>query len=159
MGPTRIRDLAVAALVTAVAGYLAVHLLYRYFPPITGWTGLSLLAIAAVEFSWGLSIRSRIRAGRIGLGGGRLHPLVVARTLAIAKASMWAGALILGWWVAVLGYLLPQQDELRVAAADTPGALIAAGSALALVVAAYMLQHCCKSPGETSGDDALADNP
>ena len=34
------------------------------------------------------------------------------------------------------------------AGADTPGAVVAAISAFALVVAALWLQHCCRSPGE-----------
>jgi hypothetical protein len=55
---------------------------------------------------------------------------------------------MLGWWVGVLAYLLPRRAELRVAGADTPGVLVAAVSALALVVAGLWLQHCCKSPGE-----------
>jgi hypothetical protein len=150
MGPTRIRDLAAAAALAAVIGYLAIRLIYRYFPPITLWTGLSLLAVAAVEVWWAVSVRSRIRDGRIGVGGGRLHPLAVARTVAIAKASAWAGALMLGWWVGMLVYLGPRRTELRVAAADLPGAIVAVLSALALVVAALWLQHCCKSPGDES---------
>ena len=157
MGPTRPRDLAVATAIAAIAGYLAIHLLYRFFPPITLWTGLSLLAVAAVETWWAGSVRGRIRDGRIGVGAGRLHPLAVARTVAIAKASAWVGAAMLGWWLAVLAYLLPRRAQLRVAAADTPGALVAAGSAFALVAAALWLQHCCKSPGEPSGEDTLAD--
>ena len=157
MGPTRQRDLAVAAGLAAIAGYLAVHVLYRYFPPITPWTGLSLLAVAAAETWWAVSVRSRIRDGRIGIGVGRLHPLAVARTVAIAKASAWVGAVMLGWWLAMLAYLLPRRAELRVAAADTPGALVAAASALALVAAALWLQNCCTSPGEPNGDDALAE--
>jgi hypothetical protein len=155
MGPTRQRDLAVAAGIAAIAGYLAVHVLYRYFPPITMWTGLSLLAVAAGETWWAVSVRSRIRDGRIGVGVGRLHPLAVARTVAVAKASAWVGAVMLGWWLAVLVYLLPRRSELRVAAADTPGALVAAASALALVAAALWLQNCCRSPGEPNGEDAL----
>lgn len=145
MGPTRRRDLAVAAAVAAIAGYLAIHMLYRYFPPITLWTGLSLLAVAGAETWWAASVRGRIRDGRIGVGVGRLHPLAVARTVAVAKASAWVGAVMLGWWLAVLAYLLPRRAELRVAAADTPGALVAAVSAFALVAAALWLQHCCKS--------------
>ncbi len=156
MGPTRKRDLAAAAAVTAILGYLAMHLLYRYFPPITLWTGLSLLAVAAVELWWAASVRSRIRAGRIGVGAGRLHPLAVARSVAIAKASAWAGAVILGWWIAVLAYLLPRRTELRVAAADLPGAAVAALCALVLVSAALWLQHCCKSP-DAPNEDAVAE--
>ncbi|MGI9125361.1 MAG: DUF3180 domain-containing protein [Mycobacterium sp.] len=158
MGPTRTRDLALAAAAVAILGYLAIDLLYRYFPPITLWTGLSLLAVAVAEAVWAVSVRRRIRDGRIGVGAGRLHPLAVARTVAIAKASAWVGAVMLGWWAAVSVYLLSRRAELRVAAADTPGALVAAVSAAALVVAAVWLQHCCKSPGEPSDvDDAVTD--
>jgi len=158
MGPTRYRDLIAAAAATAVLGYLVVHTLYRYFPPITLWTGLSLLAVAAGEVVWAVSVRGRIRDGRIGVGAGRLHPLAVARTLAIAKASAWVGAVMLGWWTGVLFHVLPRRSELRMAAADAPGAAVAALSALALVVAALWLQHCCKSPGESTGiEDAVGD--
>jgi len=146
MGPTRIRDLAVAAATASVVGYLSIGLIYRYFPPITLWTGLSLLAVAGAEVWWAASVRGRIRDGRIGLGGGRLHPLAVARTVAIAKASAWVGALMAGWWIAVLAYLGPRRGELKVAAADLPGTVVAALSALALVAAALWLQHSCKSP-------------
>ncbi|MCX2929019.1 DUF3180 domain-containing protein [Mycobacterium sp. CVI_P3] len=156
MGPTRKRDLTAAAVGVAILAYLSVHVLYHYFPPITGWTGLSLLAVAGLEAGWAVSVRAKIRDGQIGVGGGRLHPLTVARSVVIAKASAWVGALMLGWWIGVLIYLLPRRGELRVAGADTPGAVIAALSALALVVAALWLQHCCKSPGEPTDDPDAA---
>ncbi len=157
MGPTRGQDLAVAAVVATIAGYLAIHAVYRSFPPITLWTGLSLLAVAAGEAWWGFLVRGRIRDGRIGVGAGRLNPLAVARSVAVAKASAWVGAVMLGWWLAVLAYLLPRRSELRVAAADTPGVLVAAISALALVVAALWLENCCKSPGEPPDDHSRSD--
>ncbi|MCI4674444.1 DUF3180 domain-containing protein [Candidatus Mycolicibacterium alkanivorans] len=156
MGPTRKRDLTAAVAGVAVLAYLLVHLLYRYFPPITVWTGLSLLAVAAIEAAWGVSVRAKIREGEIGVGGGRLHPLAVARSVVVAKASAWVGALMLGWWIGVLVYLLPRRVELRVAGADTPGAAVAAISALALVAAALWLQHCCKSPGESTDNGEAA---
>ena len=155
MGPTRRRDLTAAVVGVAILAYLLVHVLYRYFPPITMWTGLSLLAVAAIEAAWAASVRAKIRDGEIGVGGGRLHPLTVARSVVVAKASAWVGALMLGWWIGVLAYLLPRRAELRVAGADAPGALVAAVSALALVAAGLWLQHCCKSPGEpTDSSDA-----
>ena len=152
MGPTRKRDLATTAVLTAVAGYLLVTLLYRWFPPITVWTGVSLLAVAIAEAVWALQVRNKINDGEIGEGAGRLHPLAVARSVLIAKASAWVGALMLGWWSAVLAYLVPRRSALRVAAEDTAGAAVAAGCALALVVAALWLQHCCRSPGEPPED-------
>jgi len=158
MGPTRKRDLSATVVAVGVVGYLLVHVLYRYFPPITLWTGMSLLGIAAAEAVWAFVVRARIRDGEIGEGAGRLHPLAVARSVVIAKASGWVGALVLGWWIGVLAYLLPRRSELRVAGADTPGVVVAALSALALVVAALWLQHCCKSPSEPTDDaDAAPD--
>ncbi|MBW0016836.1 MAG: DUF3180 domain-containing protein [Mycobacterium sp.] len=146
MGPTRKRDLTAAVMGAAVVGYLLVIVWYRWFPPITVWTGISLLAVAVAEALWARYVRVKINDGEIGDGPGWLHPLAVARTLTIAKASAWMGALVLGWWVGVLVYFLPRRSWLRATAEDTPGAVVAAVSALALVVAALWLQHCCKSP-------------
>lgn len=159
MGPTRKRDLAAAAAVAAVFGYLAVLLLYRWFPPLTVWTGISLAAVAAVEAGWGWYVRGKVNDGQIGIGGGRLHPLAVARSVVIAKASAWVGALTLGWWLAVLAYLLPRRATLRVAGEDTAGAVVAAACALALVAAALWLQHCCKSPRDQSDDPSAPETP
>jgi hypothetical protein len=82
-----------------------------------------------------------------------LHPIAVARSVFVAQASAWVGAMVLGGWIGVLAYLLPRRGELRVAAADTVGAAVAAASALALVVAALWLLNCCKAPQDPS------DNP
>ncbi|MCV7202976.1 hypothetical protein B7435_25200 [Mycolicibacterium peregrinum] len=156
MGPTRKRDLAGAVAVVAIVGYVLVGVLYRWFPPLTIWTGLSLLAVAIAEAGWALYVRAKINDGQIGVGAGRLHPLTVARSVVIAKASAWVGAIVAGWWIGVLVYLLPRRGDLRVAGEDTPGAVVAALSAVALIVAAVWLQHCCKSPEEPpdNGDTA-----
>ena len=148
MGPTRKRDLAAAVLGTGVAAYLLVVLFYRWFPPITAWTGFSLLTVGIAEAIWGRHVRTKIDDGEIGDAPGWLHPLTVARSLVIAKASAWVGALALGGWVGVLVYLLPRRAWLKVAAEDTFGTAVAALSALTLLAAALWLQHCCRSPGD-----------
>ncbi|MDG4665281.1 DUF3180 domain-containing protein [Mycobacterium sp. 236(2023)] len=148
MGLTRKRDLAAAVAIAAVVGYLLMYVVYRAFPPITLWTGTSLLGVAVAVAGWAFFVRARIRDGQIGVGGGRLHPLAVARSVVIAKASAWMGSVVLGWWLAVVVYLLPRRSTLRVAAEDTSGAVVAALCALALVIAAMWLQHCCTSPDD-----------
>lgn len=152
MGPTRKRDLVGAAVAAALLSYLLIHALYRWFPPITVWTGLSLLGVAAFEAGWGFYVRAKINDGQIGVGAGRLDPLTVARSVVIAKASAWVGALVAGWWVGVLVYLLPRRTTIRVAGEDTPGVVVAALCALALAIAGLWLQHCCKSPEEPPED-------
>jgi hypothetical protein len=146
MGPTRKRDLTAAVVGAAVLSFLLITVLYRWFPPITVWTGLSLVAAAIAEALWARYVRAKISEGEIGVGPGWLHPLAVARTVLVAKASAWMGALVLGWWVGVLVYFLPRRSWLRAAAEDTTGTVVAALSALALLVAALWLQHCCISP-------------
>lgn len=153
MGPTRRRDLAAALLAAAAVGYFAALFAYpRVFPPITVWTGLSLLGVAAGVAAWAVNVRAKIRDGEIGDGPGRLHPLAVARSVVIAKASAWVGAVVAGWWTGILVRLLPQRDVLRAAGEDTAGVVIAAASAAALMVAGMWLQHCCKSPPEPPED-------
>jgi hypothetical protein len=152
MGPTRVRDLMVAMVLVGIVGYVVVSWSYRWFPPITVWTGLSLLAVAAAEAGSGFYVRSKIGAAKIGDAPGWLHPLSVARAVMVSKASAWVGALALGWWLAVLVYLLPKRGVLRVAGEDSSGAVVAVVSALALVVAALWLQHCCRSPDDPPED-------
>ncbi|WP_422744294.1 DUF3180 domain-containing protein [Mycobacterium sp. WMMD1722] len=149
MGPTRKRDLTTAAVLAAVVGYVVALLAYpRLFPPITVWTGLSLFAVAVAVAAWGVNVRAKIRDGEIGDGPGRLHPLAVARSVGIAKASAWVGAPVFGWWAGVFVQILPQRGVLRAAGEDTVGVVVAAASALALMAAGLCLQHCCKSPPE-----------
>jgi hypothetical protein len=149
MGPTRKRELLGAVVVVAIVSYaLAYRLYFASFPPVTLWTGLSLLIVAAGEAGWAWYVRSKVNDGEIGVGGSRLHPLAVARSVVVAKASAWVGAAATGWWLGVLVFLMPRRSAYRVAAADSPGAVVAAVSALALVLAALWLQHCCKSPPE-----------
>jgi hypothetical protein len=158
MGPTRKRDLTAAVIGAAVVGYLLIMQLYRWFPPITVWTGLPLLGVAVAEAVWARYVRTKITDGEIGDAPGRLHPLAVARSLLVAKASAWVGALVLGWWVAVLVYLLPRRSWLRVAGEDIAGTAVAAASALALLAAALWLQHCCKSPQDSTEQGESAGN-
>jgi len=58
----------------------------------------------------------------------------------------------------VLVYLLPRRSSVRVAGEDTAGTVVAAASALALVVAALWLQHCCKSPHDPTKRGEGAEN-
>jgi len=152
MGPTRKRDLTIAAVVLTLLGYVVTLRTFGSFPPITVLTGVSLFVVALGVAGWAFYVRSKIGDGKIGVGPGRLHPLAVARGVMIAKASAWVGALSLGWWLGVCAFFLPRRGDLRVAAEGSTGAVVAAASALALVVAALWLEHCCRSPDEPSED-------
>jgi hypothetical protein len=140
---TRARDLVAVGLVAAVAVYLVVRLTYGDLPPLPTLAGLPLLVLGVVEVVLGVSLRNRIRDP----GQGRpVQPLTAARAVALAKASSLLGAIMLGTWLAVLGYLLPLRLELDAAAQDLPSAILGSLCSAALIAAALWLEHCCRTP-------------
>ena len=98
-----------------------------------------------------------LRISTIGLAGeNKVLCAAVVNDLHRAAGRSGVGAVMAGWWVGVLVYLLPKRGTLRVAGEDTAGVVVAAISAIALAIAALWLQHCCKSPEEPpeNGDAA-----
>jgi hypothetical protein len=147
---TRARDLVTAGGFTAVVVYLAIRLLYGELPPLPRFAGVTLLVLAVVEAALGWSLRGRIRRMVEGKpdGGRPLQPLTAARAVALAKASSLLGAIMLGAWLGVLGYVLPRRVELAAAANDLPSAILGAVCAAALIAAALWLEFCCRAPDD-----------
>ena len=145
---TRGRDLTTAGVVAIVVVYLAIRLLYGEIPPLPTFAGVTLLVLAIIEGVLGTSLRGRIKRMAEGrpMDGRPLEPLTVARAVALAKASSLLGAIMLGAWIGVLGYLLPRQGELSAAANDLPSAIVGAVCAAALIGAALWLEYCCRTP-------------
>ncbi|HVK26636.1 MAG TPA: DUF3180 domain-containing protein [Actinokineospora sp.] len=148
---TNARDLVPAGAVTAVAVYLGIRLIYGELPPLPTLAGITLLVLAIVEVAIGFALRGRIRA----TSGKPVQPLTAARAVALAKASSLLGAIMLGAWLAVLGYVLPESAQLEAAKADIPSAVVGALCAAALIGAALWLEYCCKTP--TDPDDHRRD--
>lgn len=143
---TRARDLVVAGLLGAVVVYLLLRVIYGELPPLPTFAGASLFVLAVVEALLGVGVRGRIR----GTGGGDrpLQPLSVARAVALAKASSLLGAIMLGAWLGVLAYVLPDSAEVAAAAGDIPSAAVGAVSAAVLIGAALWLESCCRTPDD-----------
>lgn len=142
---TRARDLATAGLLAAGIVYLLVSTFYGELPPIPRFAGVTLLVLAVIEGVLGASLRSRIR------GGDRSRPvqaLTAARAVALAKASSLLGAIMLGAWLGMLGYLLPRRASLTAAVVDTPGAVVGVGCSVVLIGAALYLEWCCRTPDD-----------
>jgi hypothetical protein len=137
---TRPRDLVVAGLLGLVLGYLLFQVAYGSLPQLPTLAGVTFAALAVADGVLALTIRSRIKNGRVVAAIG------IARSVALAKASSLAGAFMAGAWLAALAYLLPRRDELVAAVLDTRAALIGVASAAALVAAGLWLEHCCRTP-------------
>lgn len=149
LGPTRVRDLAVIAAVTAIVAWILVRYNYSDFPPLPLLAGVVLYVLAALEIVIAFVVRSRVDSRDVGRARGQLHPLTAARVLALAKASAILGAIAVGVWLGMLAFLLGQHD-LAAADHDRPGAIVGLIGGVVLVGAALWLEYCCRAPDDPS---------
>ena len=154
MKPTKIRTLALTALVSAIVVWLLLHLTYASLPPLP-WTGVpALLLLALAEVVSGRNVRSRLHGG----GGTRIPAIAVARMAALAKATSLAGAIISGLAAGFLVYVLASLDK----PAYRSDALVSGAtlvSAMALVLAALYLEQGCRVPTRRDEDSDTPQPP
>ena len=83
-----------------------------------------------------------------------MHPINVARGVALAKASLQVGSLAAGVWLGFLLWVFPQRGTVTAAAADSPGAVVGLLAGSTLVAAALWLEYCCRAPEDPHDDPA-----
>ncbi|WP_405179290.1 DUF3180 domain-containing protein [Nocardia sp. NBC_01377] len=154
LSPTRVLDLVADFLVATIAAWIATRVAYSSFPPISVLAGASLYPVAAIEVALAFVIRARVNDREIGDGRHQLHPITVARAVALAKASAHVGAIASGIWLGFLFWVFPQRGTLRAATADSPGAIVGLLAGAALVGAALWLEYCCRAPEDPTDDTA-----
>lgn len=140
MTPTRLRDLVLAAVVTALLAVGLCTVVYDDLPPLPYTFAASVSVLAVAELFLAPSIRARLD------GKPRtkpIMPIAVARTAALAKASSLLGALSAGAWCGVLAYVLTRL-ELRAARPDAAVAGVSVLASLLLVVCALRLESVCR---------------
>jgi hypothetical protein len=154
MKPTKIRTLALVALVCALLSWLLLRLVYTSLPPLP-WTGVpALLLLAIGEAVSGRNVRARLR----GAGGTKIAPIAVARMAALAKASSLAAALIGGLALGFLVYVLGSLDKPSFRT-DAITAGVTLGSAMALMAAALYLEQGCRVPTRRDEDSDIGEPP
>lgn len=139
-----------AAVASAVVGYLLIRRFFGDIPDFTVFGGLTMAGLAAVEAIAAHNTRARIeRRPRAGV----LNPLLVARLAVLAKASSLAGAIFAGAYGGVAVWALSERDRLDVADRNLVPALVGLGGAVALVVAALVLERACRVPKQPDEDE------
>jgi hypothetical protein len=147
---TRSRDLAAVAIIAGILAHLLLRLSYDTLPPLPVLAGTTLVVIAVVEVVLAFSLRARIQRRQ---GARPVQPLTAARAVALAKASSVLGALMFGAWAGLLIFVIPVRDSFPAASNDLVAAVVGMISALLLTAAALWLEHCCKTPTESSGNE------
>ncbi len=156
LGPTRVRDLVLLGAAVAVLAWVFTAYNFRDFPIIAGYTSAILLVLAATEAVAAVIVKRRVAENEVGQAHEQLHPVTVARLVALAKASAILGAVAVGAWGAVSVYLFTLDDVTK-ADSSKPGTIIGTLGGVALVVAALWLEQCCKTPDDPTEDSQLAD--
>jgi hypothetical protein len=119
--------------------------------PVLHWTSLITMGAGVlITLGFGLRVR-RYQQGKLKR---MLDPLQAARTLVLAQATAYAGALIAGWHAGILMDLLAASG-LRSAAAMSSLVMIAA-SAFMVIVGWVVEQFCKLPPDDPSAPDASA---
>jgi hypothetical protein len=141
--PTKIATLIVVALVMGALSWWGFDQFFGDIPDLNLIPGLTLAALAIVEFVAAHNTRAQIeqRPGR-----GRVNPLLVARYAVLAKASSLAGAIFAGVYGGASIWALTERGELRVADHNLPPAVAGLIGSLALVAAAIVLERACRVP-------------
>jgi hypothetical protein len=146
--PTRVRTLLLIGVLAAAVTWALLVAIYSKLPPLT-WTGVPALLIAAGAEAWiGRDLRARIN-GRAGAKPA--PPLFVARMVALAKASAYAGALLAGISAGFMIYLSGRLDA-TTPRNDMITASVSLGSSLVLLAAALFLEFCCRVPKNPNQD-------
>jgi hypothetical protein len=102
MQQTKIRVLVVLAVLSAAVGWSLAQLWPTWFAqgfPVSTGSAVAMILVAISLLVWTLMTRARLNPES---GVKRLHPLVAARTAALAMSASRVGALALGFYVGVL---------------------------------------------------------
>lgn len=151
MTPARPWPAVLAAVVVTALGWAGLRLWTRsggtYVPlPWTAVAGTAALALVV------LALGTPVRRWVSGRRDHALDPLVAARTVVLAKAAAYGGALLVGWYAAQALVILP--DVVGARRTRLVLAALAAVASLGVSVAGFVVQRWCRVPPDDEGGTA-----
>jgi hypothetical protein len=155
--PPRLRstgpvDLAVPLIVIGVAAYVLLRVTWESLPPLGWLVPVPLAVLAVAEIVTARRVRAAVRHDP---NAEPMAAIVIARCVALGKASSLVGAGVAGAAVALLARVLPDAGSVTAAAHDARVAGLLLASAVLVVVAGLLLERAGIDPNSdehTSGD-------
>ncbi|NUP73816.1 MAG: DUF3180 domain-containing protein [Sinomonas sp.] len=152
MKPLRLTALAIIGVVLGLLGFAATQLADRSggTTPVLPYSALGSMAVIAV-FTLALGIRV-LRWRNSEKRTQLIDPIFAARTLVLAHACAYAGAVLLGWHAGVIADQIP----VWAARATSPVVLQAVammGGGVVMVAIGLLVERFCRIPPE-DGDEA-----
>ena len=157
MQPTKISMLAVLAILAAAVGWSVAQLWPTFFGqgmPVSIGSAIAMILVFVTMLIWTLMTRARLKPGATL---NRLHPIVAARTAALAMSASRVGSLAFGFYVGVLlanvaaNYSSAGTDRIRISAVTAVASLLTAAVAI-------WLERICqiKEPPTNGRDNSIA---
>ncbi|MDQ2749528.1 MAG: DUF3180 domain-containing protein [Pseudonocardiales bacterium] len=144
MRRTRLADLAVPFFVIGVTVYVLLRFSYSDLPPLKSFVPLPLGVLAVAEFVASRRVRAAVRHDP---DAKPMAAIVIARCVALGKASSLVGAGVVGAAVGLLARVAPEADTVRSASNDTRVGIFLVVAALLLVAAGLLLERAGVDPG------------
>jgi hypothetical protein len=154
MQQTKISMLVVLAILAAAVGWSFAQLWPTFFGqgmPVAVGSAIAMILVFVTLLIWTLMTRARLKPGATI---NRLHPIVAARTAALAMSASRVGSLAFGFYVGVLlsnmvaDYSSAGTDRIRISAVTAVASLLTAAVAL-------WLERICQIKEPPSNGDSI----
>jgi hypothetical protein len=147
MRRTNLGDLAVPFIVIGITMYALLRLSYESLPPLQYYVAVPLAALGVAELVAARRVRAAVRHDP---DAKPLAAIVIARCVALGKASALVAAGVAGAATALIVRVLPNAGTVRAAGHDLrAGVLVLIASAL-LLVAGLLLERAGVDPNRGS---------
>lgn len=154
MQQTKISTLAVLAILAASVGWSLAQLWPTFFSqgmPVSVGSAIAMILVFLTLLTWTLMTRARLNPGA---NINRLHPIVAARTAALAMSASRVGSLACGFYVGVLlaniaaDYSSASSDRIQISAVTAVASLLTA-------IVALWLERICQIKEPPSDGDTI----
>ena len=151
---TKVRMLAVLAVLATAVGWSLAQLWPTFFGqgmPVSIASAVAMILVFASLLIWTLMTRARLKPDA---KSDRLHPIVAARTAALAMSASRVGSLASGFYVGVFlanvaaDYSSAGTDRIRISAVTAIASLLTA-------IVALWLEHICRLKDPPAASEAI----
>ena len=143
MQQTKISTLVVLAVLAAAVGWSFAQLWPKFVGqgmPVSVGSAIAMILVFVTLLIWTLMTRARLKPG---VQINRLHPIVAARTAALAMSASRVGSLVFGFYVGV--FLANVAAEYSSAGADRIQiSVVTAIASLLTAIVALWLERICR---------------
>ncbi len=144
MRTTRWVDLIVPFAVVAITAYMLLRFSYHSYLQLRYFAPVPLAALGLAELVAARRVRAAVRHDP---NAKPMAAIVIARCVALAKASSIVGSAVAGGATGIIARLLPDVRMVHVAAHDAKVAALLLAAALLLSVAGLLLERAGIDPG------------